>query len=209
MVDAWKITDYGRNEAQLQEFLLFAVCVAGKKADTTARALDKVLQDLDFVLAAEGTSSPFQLIRDILVYDGIEWLGEFLRQRGMGCYNQRAKSFAALVSSGLDLKSCSVHDLERLPGVGPKTARFFLLHSREGFRGAALDTHILKYLKASGVPEVPRSTPSKGTQAYGRLEQAFLALVPPWSTPAAWDLEVWTRYAKRAKPESFHRPVAA
>jgi thermostable 8-oxoguanine DNA glycosylase len=57
-----------------------------------------------------------------------------------------------------------------------------------------LDTHVLKWLREQGVADVPSTTPAG--RKYAALEAEFLNRVPPGMTPAAFDLEVWKRYAK-------------
>ena len=43
MIDPIHMTQYGKTETQLEETLLFACCVAGKNAISTAKALDRFL----------------------------------------------------------------------------------------------------------------------------------------------------------------------
>jgi endonuclease III len=188
MVDPFDITKYNRTREELEEFALFCVAVAGKNAGSTARALD------DFLGQYGTAKQPFKTVRHAIALEGPKF-GEALRDCGFGCYNHRAKAFRSLVSSGLDLRTCDVKALEALYGWGPKTARFFLLHSRDNYRAACLDTHILKHLTESGVADVPKSTPQSAKQ-YGRLEAEFLRLVPPFMTPAEYDLSIWTKYAR-------------
>ncbi len=189
MVDPFRITKFDRTEDELEEFALFCVSVAGKSAETTARALDKYLGTLPLIKG----NWPFSRIRFSLGSE--KQLAQQLKRCGFGCFNSRATSFKALVTSGLDLVRCSREELEKLHGWGPKTSRFFLLHSRPDFRGAPLDTHVLKFLRVCGVKNVPKSTPPKGKR-YLELEAQYMALCPPWQTLADFDLEVWTRHAR-------------
>jgi len=93
------------------------------------------------------------------------------------------------------LHSVQPAELEQIPGVGPKTARFFVLHSQPNARGAALGTHILKVLKASGIPNVPKSTPSG--KEYDRLERAYLEICNVHNVnPAQFDLAIWRHYSE-------------
>ena len=101
-----------------------------------------------------------------------------------------------LVSRGLNLSSCSIEDLERVVGIGPKTARCFVMHSRRGARHAGLDTHVLKYLKSRGV-DVPKSTPTG--RRYAELERIFLDMADEsGKSPAEFDLEIWKRYSSKS-----------
>lgn len=202
MINAQDITRYDRTDAELQEFLLFSICVAGHNADSTARGLDKLLA----ALAAEfglqpGQLEPFTLLLAHRVRHAANGgdpkvaLAKLIKEAGLGCCKARANSFYWLVwlDPEMDLRTCTAQALEKCPGIGPKTSRFFLLHSRRDFRGAALDTHILKYLASQGY-QVPRSTPPAGP-VYDQLERAFLGLVPPDMSVADFDLKIWKRYA--------------
>ena len=60
----------------------------------------------------------------------------------------------------LDLRTCTREDLMDVYGVGPKTARFFLLHTREFCDEVVLDTHILRWMRERcDVKEAPKNTP--------------------------------------------------
>ena len=128
-------------------------------------------------------------------------LPQLLKHYGIGCYNLKARSFfelAKAVHKGeLDLRTCTADELDNIYGIGPKTARCFILHSRKGARYVGLDTHILKYMKNEmGVEDVPKSTPSSKKE-YERLEQIFLNHADELGkTPADLDLEIWKRYAR-------------
>ena len=66
-------------------------------------------------------------------------------------------------------------------------------------RCAALDTHVLKYLRDKGVPDVPRQTPAAGP-TYERLEQAFLGFADDVGvSPAILDISVWEDYRNRGR----------
>jgi len=52
-----------------------------------------------------------------------------------------------IVKSNLDLATCSVSDLEKIRGIGPKTARMFVLCARPNQKLAVLDTHILSFMR--------------------------------------------------------------
>ena len=189
MIYADRVTDFNRTTAELEEFLLFGIAVAGKNADATAKGLDKLLRVLGFPIL-----SPLQAIRNGIKTG--QFTPELIRECGLGCYNQRYCSFRSAAARKMNLYACSVEDLEQIHGIGKKTSRFFMLHTRRDFKGAALDTHILKFLRSRGVQDVPTNTPGSTTQ-YRRLEEAFLKTVPPHMTVADWDLSIWNSYAGR------------
>ena len=115
----------------------------------------------------------------------------------MGCYNNKSKSMLALAHSGIELDSCSVEQLESIKGIGPKTARCFLIHSRRGVRHAGLDTHVLKYMRDLGF-DVPKSTPNG--KKYADLERAFLGLSDASGLGVAeFDLRIWRDYSARKR----------
>lgn len=171
---------------ELEEFALFAVMVAGKTADGTRKKLAQFLG---------GYNQPF---------DGVRWyisrgiLGRELRRARVGQYHRINGAFRGLVK--LDLETCTVQDLEAIKGIGPKTARFFILHTRPGARLAALDTHILRFLRSLGIADVPRSTPPAGPK-YARLEAEFLRVCTMLDRePKDLDLEIWNASTKKPFP---------
>jgi thermostable 8-oxoguanine DNA glycosylase len=82
--------------------------------------------------------------------------------------------------------------------VGPKTAQFFLVHSREGYEGVILDTHILKYLNDKGF-DAPSQTP-QNMDKYNALSKQFLYISStdyPLLSAAQRDLLIWRKYSGR------------
>lgn len=159
--------------------------MAGKNASVTSRLLDLFLNELH---RGKKDFQPFAVIRE---YKGD--LEGLLKKIGFGCQKAKARSLRELVNSGLDLRTCSADDLEGIYGIGPKTARCFLIHTRKNVRHAGIDTHLLKWLKSLGY-DVPKSTPTG--KVYKRLEEIFLSLADKLKmTPAVLDLAVWRFYS--------------
>lgn len=184
LVDPDNITKYDCSQNELELLLLFWICAAGKKAHTAAKNLCRLLEKGSDIFNQE---SPFSIIAG---YG--EGLPEALKANGIGCYNNKGRSMMELAHSGLDLKSCSLTDLENVRGIGPKTARCFIVHSRHGARHAGLDTHVLKYLRDHGV-DAPKSTPSG--RKYLELEREFLRMAEESGKDVAeFDLEIWRSY---------------
>jgi thermostable 8-oxoguanine DNA glycosylase len=185
LVDPSDITKFDSSEDELQLALLFWICAAGKKASTAARNLDRLLSH---GREKFGSEEPFEIVRRF----GND-LSDELKSHGIGCYNNKSKSMLDLTARGLDLKTCSVSDLELVRGIGPKTARCFLLHTRRGVRFAGLDTHLLKFMRTLGY-NAPKTTPIG--KSYLRLEDEFLKLVDmSGMSVSKVDLLVWNYYS--------------
>ena len=143
MIDPNNVTNPARTAAELEEFLLFCVVVAGKNADQQARKLDRFL----------GGRRPFAFIRAI---DRGGTLGVRLREVRLGKYSLLARSFRELARSGADLRTVAWEELTRFPGIGIKTAKFFVLHSRPDEMHGVLDTHVLGWMRDHWAPAGPR-----------------------------------------------------
>jgi hypothetical protein len=105
-----------RTEAELEEFLLFCVVVAGKNADQQAAKLERFL----------GGRRPFAYLRS----------SERREPRGDGCgrcgWASTRSCGGASASSRTPAPTCGLRlgGPDALPGIGIKTAKFFVLHSR-------------------------------------------------------------------------------
>lgn len=190
MINPKSITNYNRSKASLEHVILFWVCAAGKNGVTAAKCLDNLLKTWrPKASLVKKNPTPFQIIRYIS-HTGD--LAQELKNHGIGCYNHKARTFLCLAWSYLDLKTCTVEQLEEIPGIGPKTARCFLIHSRENQPYAGLDTHVLKFLRDKG-HNAPKSTPTG--KKYRELEKIFLDYVKEsGKTVADFDLFIWLKY---------------
>jgi len=189
MIDPHEITNFDRSDEELEEFLLFAVSVAGKTAEVQA---DKLDQFLNLVPLPENYF-PFEKVR-YLVLKRFCSLDALLRKVKLGKYSLLVDSFRSLAFSNVDLRSVSCKDLQSFPGIGPKTSRFFILHSRTNAEVACLDTHILKWLSEYlDDVDVPSSTPR--SSEYRALESRFLEICDSKNVhPAKLDLKIWKMY---------------
>lgn len=201
MIDPKAITDYNRSDADLQRFWSFCVIVAGKNADWASAKVGDLYRDCD-----RRNILPFEYLRE-----NQHALHNLLVANRIGQYHRIERALTDSLS--LDLRTCTVEDLENVWGVGPKTARFFLLHSRPGVEVAVLDTHVLRWLRERLPDEViPTSTPSQPT--YKRVERLALSLMYstfPGLTFAQADLLVWVTMSGRLDDEAFpeHRHFLA
>jgi len=179
--------------AQLEWFVLFGICVAGKNSQQTEKKLNDLLTDFGYrYLRVNEAMSPFWVVRAAV---SCGYLGRALRKFRMGQYKRINKAFRKAIQ--LDLSNPTVEMFESVPGIGPKTARMIMLYYAPKANCVPLDTHILKYLKKQGISNVPKSTPAAGP-TYARLERAFqrLAAIENKSVREL-DTEVWTSYANR------------
>jgi 3-methyladenine DNA glycosylase/8-oxoguanine DNA glycosylase len=195
MIDPTNITDYNLTDDGLEERILFWILAAGKNGTTAAKCLDRLLK-----LISGPYSAPMEAVYNASnLYD----LPQLMCGCGIGCYTSKARTFRELaiacLTGQLDLSDCCPDELEKIYGIGRKTSRCFILHSRKNAQYAGLDTHILKHLRAEGVEDVPKQTPSSDKQ-YKRLERELLKLAKAAKmSPADYDLMVWNKYSVKVR----------
>ena len=188
LVDPWSITDHHRSDGGLEAFFLFCTAVANKAAPVISGKLQMFLDGSGLA------GTPFEQVRNML---GEGTLYDHLKRVRMGKYGILVRGWQHVTELPVDfLRKAGVDDLEKVPGVGPKTARFFLVHSREYAEHAVIDTHMLKFLRDAGEAGVPTGNfPGAGNYAY--LESLVLGHVRRLGlTPADFDLQAWSWYAK-------------
>jgi thermostable 8-oxoguanine DNA glycosylase len=184
-VDPHQITNYNRSVEELQAFWLFAILAAGKKAVIQAQKLAEFLQPIE-----NEDIRPFEYLMGLTHLNALD---DAIREHKLGQYNRVSRCFTE--SMRLDMEKVDVYDLERIYGVGPKTARFFLLHSREDEELAVLDTHILRWMREELGVNAPKTTPTG--DKYAELEEIFLEHANSLNiSPADLDLSIWKRYTK-------------
>jgi len=192
MITPTTITNYNRTEAELEEFLMFAILVAGKGAEQQAKKLDAFLKTAK-TLGLPSDTTPFDFLEYI---DKGFWLWNIMKLHKLGQYNRIGHAFKEILKFKGKLKKVTIEQLESISGIGSKTARFFILHSRPDAKVAVLDTHILKYLRDMG-HNVPKATPAKNK--YKAIEDIFISIADGLKMSIAdLDLQVWKNYAKKA-----------
>lgn len=191
MIDPSKISNFNLTDYELEENMMFWVLAAGKNGRTAAKCLNKLL-----LLISGAEETPLESVTKIK----IDTLAFFMKTVGIGCFNNKAKTLNELankvLNENLNLRTCAAGELESIYGIGMKTSRCFILHTRRGARYAGLDTHLLKFLRREGVENVPKHTPGSKKE-YLRLENEFLKIADKLKKePFALDLEVWNYYSK-------------
>lgn len=185
MIDASNITDYNLDYTGLEKRIIFWILAAGKNGTRAANITNNMV---NFWEKDYPGITPFSAL---FLYDMKE-TEELCRYFKTGCHSHKAKSLYQICRSDLDLKTCSAEDLEKIYGIGMKTARCFIIHSRENAKYAGLDTHMLKHLKSLGY-DVPKSTPSR--KKYLTLEQIVIKLSEEaGKSVAKYDLDIWNKY---------------
>jgi thermostable 8-oxoguanine DNA glycosylase len=189
MIDPSNVTNFNRTASELEEFLLFTIVVAGKSAYQQAEKLD------DFLKGWRYSYTPFGAIRKMDMWGSLEF---FLKQVKMGQYQRISSAFRGVAdffqyhSDNIrfhPLATVPVRILESVKGIGMKTSRFFVMHTRPTSEYACLDTHILQWLGNKG-HNVPKTTPSG--QKYLELEKVFLDYANRMGMlPATLDLQIW------------------
>lgn len=195
MIDPINITNYNLTIDELEEHILFWVFAAGHNAISTAKGIDRFLE---MTCNTKEFRHPFPDLYTVSNAYGWDFVTTALGKSGLGCWRRKSRTVKELVNKcyRLNLRTCSTDDLEGIWGIGPKTARCFILHTRENARVAGLDTHVLKFLNDQGIP-APKHTPTGNK--YKLLEQEFLKLCDnAGKTPAVYDLEIWNKYRKSA-----------
>ena len=198
MVNPYNITNFNRSKSELEEFLLFTIVVAGKTAYIQAQKLEEFLSSIHKRLMMPDNVSPFQLIRSAKDH-GI--LLQEIHKAKLGQYNKIHSAFLHIAENNYILNKVTPEILEKIPGVGMKTSRFFLLHSDNNYKDniAILDTHILKFIKENIDNRAPKSTPTN-SNTYKYWEEKFLSWCKENNKDAAeFDLEVWKSYARKNK----------
>jgi thermostable 8-oxoguanine DNA glycosylase len=176
-VDPLNITNFQRTDAELESFMVFSIAVAGKNARQTATLIAKVLKE------AKPDETPFDYLKRIP-------LDDHLRFWKVGQYKRIVPAIQGVMK--LNLRTCTMGDLIKVHGIGPKTANFFLLHSRPNHEGAVLDTHILRWMREVHGIKTPKQTPSG--KRYDQLEKQARGLIAssfPHLCLADADLFIW------------------
>ena len=217
MINPLKITDYNRNDWDLQEFFFFCVAVAGKKSDQTAEKVQYLTDHISEMLVENPYYEKYPTESGIIHYlvgvNDTEEAGlDLLREFKFGKYNQWRKFIdwwkqMLYIMNGACfsdwLRTATIEQLEDIPSVGKKTSRFFKLHSDPKAECIPLDTHILKFVRSrhGHDPEyIPKTTPTS-IYEYQSIETFALKYMRNYmsqkrmKTLAQADQAIWSSYA--------------
>jgi thermostable 8-oxoguanine DNA glycosylase len=221
--------DFERTDAEVEVWLIFCVMVAGHEATTTARKIHNLFLGMtDINVGRAPLHIPLMMPIGYLRFArSVGLLEPLMRSARTGCYTNYRKTFDYLIDNEIDgakLRRMSLQDLIKIPSVGLKTASFFIMSTRRDVRMAALDTHLLKYLREraaiggfvadwlreEGVDpaRIPKATPANA-ELYAKLERVILKIADMYCmTPQDFDFAVWSLYAKAAKGEGVESNMA-
>lgn len=192
MIDPTNITIFNRTEAELQEFLLFCIMVHGKKSSVQAVKLEGFLTYLAHVT---GCDMPFEMVNYAMNIEEEEeesLLYRALQKFKLGQYGRLCRAIEDMIRLP-GLREVTVEQLENCFAIGPKSARFFLVHSRPNQQYAVLDVHILRWLRKQGI-NAPKNTPQGKWYEY--FEKIFLTFVSKAEeSVATFDLKIWNKFA--------------
>ena len=178
---------FNRSTAELEELLLFSIFAANKPAKLTATKPEWFLTQYHCELRR---GSPFRKLRSLIVGAKLEAQLKWAR---LSPYTKNLAACRQLARLDKSLGEISLNELLQVHGVGDKTARMFLLYSREDQPYAVLDTYVLSWLKRQG-HEVPPHHPTGNV--YRRLEIAFLDEADKLEmTALELDRAIWTNNA--------------
>jgi hypothetical protein len=189
-INPLKVTNFKRTQHALEYFWFYSIICAGKSSDWASKKTDEIFAKKPAYV------SPLDWISDG------RRLHKILLSHSIGQYNRISKCIRE--STNVNLNCASVDELFKIHGIGRKTARFFILHSREDANCIPLDIHILKWLKMHRVRCVPKDTPASGKE-YDRLERAALRLLKthfPDKSIAEADLHIWSVVSGRVESEN-------
>lgn len=185
MITPTKITDFNRSDRDLQLFWLFCIVVAGKNSDFAASKIAGLFKNLT------PDETPFAYLKA-----NQHAIHNLLVANKVGQYGRIERAFSQ--SLDLNLRTATLEQLLEVFGVGSKTARFFLLHSRQDCSHVVLDTHVLAYLRDRWKMDVPAATPP--AKEYERIEAIAANLIRadyPGLSMAEADLLIWTKQSGR------------
>ena len=220
-VDPKKITKFDRTQADLEWFLFFCISTAGKNAEVQSRKINEMIDQTQKMKVYQDTG--IYSIPNAIYYKChyenwetkipspaspktcSEWIAQASNVFKIGKYDLIRKSSKFIIKNGIHhrLDSVTLEELLKIPGVGNKTARFFLMHSRPGFTGAVIDTHIHGWLEKVCQTDLPKPTTTAKYQSLERLWLSMVEIFFPGEPLHVADLATWILMRSWPKYDPF------
>ncbi len=156
-------------EYKREASLIYSIIVAGKSATFADKATVAFLDALRKPFKSPRSKTPFQLLRMMPV----SLIEECARYAKTGNYGKLARACYELANKQIDLLTVTPEKLETIHGIGPKTSRFFIMWTRPAETYAALDVHILRWLRNNGYPHAPKATPQNKKMGLIQMTSQF------------------------------------
>lgn len=121
---------------------------------------------------------------------------DILLKHKMGQYDRLSRVIFILNQIGEGLNQILFNELVAIKGIGPKTAAFFLLHSRREANIPVIDTHICKYMATKGIEMKVTSSLNKYMANAELVKKAIMEDFPNKYLAEA-DLYLWTKFSGR------------
>lgn len=201
--------------AQREWFLALSCVVAGKQASIQQNKLVAFIRTLEQKLRIESNTAVevstlpactnYPIFTRLLLLKNVEAsLSSLLQIAKLGQYNRLNNTFSKILKCLKEdadfIANADRLTLIRLPGIGMKTASFFIMNtSDEDLDYACLDRHVLDWLTMLGYKNIPTNAPSS-VPKYEAIEKIFLQECTKRNKkPTELDFEVWS--SKRRKNE--------
>jgi endonuclease III len=180
-----------------QTKLIYSMIVAGKSANFADKATANFLVECAKIIGVKASYFiPFYLIAHLTSSQR----EICLRRARTGNYSKLSKALDQILAlkTPIDFDKCTPDDLEKIHGIGKKTSRFFIMWIRPNEEYAALDVHVLRWMRSLGY-NAPKATPSN-PKKYRELELAFISeAAKRGKTARQLDMEIWEAGAKRTQ----------
>lgn len=160
--------NFRRTDSQLEEFYIFCISLDNKNHNIHNTTVKKFLTP-----AYQKQLTPFEYI-EFLYLKGM--LQSLVRDARLGKYKRISEIL--IKSLNINLKRCSVEQLERIPSITPYTARLFITNTQHSDH-ILLNLEILNDLYEHGLIDYkPKAVPDLPSR-YAELEKIVIDNLEP------------------------------